>query len=248
MLCCRVSGQKVVQFTQIKSASGASIQHVQGRITYMSGTPFTAEQVDKIHSLVTIAVAAALPKVVAKYDDPSLVLKNLGDRGNEFAQHIETALEEAVNRTLVLIRHRQVSLLPSPGTSLEVFGRKTNGIYPWTEFSKNVLLRAKPIAPSTRFEIGVVELARNATNEEIIANLSGRYAFEADSACAVIAELAMSSGAGTKVDLLNDKGVNIFFIGPLIVSLYRSGDKGDWRVDAYRDNMILKGSRIFCLL
>lgn len=214
----------------------------------MSGTPFTAEQVDKIHSLVTIAVATALPKVVAKYDDPSLVLKNLGARGNEFAQHIETAIEEAVNQTLVLIRHRQVSLLLSPGTSLEVFGRKTNGIYPWTEFSKNVLLRAKPIAPSTRFEIGVVELARNATNEEIIANLSGRYAFEADSACAVIAELAMSSGAGKKVDLLNDEGVNIFFIGPLIVSLYRFGDKGDWRVDAYRYKMIFKGSRIFCLL
>src|SRR3990167_10887199 len=65
------------------------------------GTPFTPGQLAKLQTVVNIAVATALPKVAEKYD-PKVVLKALEGRGEVFAGHIETMLEQAINSMLVL--------------------------------------------------------------------------------------------------------------------------------------------------
>lgn len=115
------------------------------------GTPFAPGQLQKLQTVINIGIATALPKVAEKYD-PKVVLKALEGRGEIFAGHIETALEQALNSMLVLAPKGSVAVTLAERHDPDTFYRTRSGLYVWDDYRNLVVAKAKPSEAGTIFK------------------------------------------------------------------------------------------------
>jgi|GEM_PF-3561016 len=200
----------------------------------MSGTPFTTGQLGKLQSIVSIGVTTALPKVAERFGDPKVVLKALEGRGEIFAGHLEGALEQAINRILILIPRDPVSLTVDKHHEPDAFYRSRSGeIYVWDEFRKRIVSKAKSTKEGTSFKVNVSELVQDATDEQIEGALAKNHLFDESAVCAIIAEMIGKQPNGEAGDLINNSYANLFYTASCVVSVFWSGGDRRWGVYAW---------------
>ncbi len=196
------------------------------------GTTFAPGQVSKLQNDVNIAVATALPKVVDKLD-PKVVLRALEGRGEIFAGHIETALEQAIGRMLVLMQKGATITFDSRHDP-DSFFRTRKGLWVGEEFRFRVVAKAEASTTVPAFKH--VDLPLDMNDAKIEKRLGDRHFFTETETCALIADLIAKQEGGTEGELLNNGYSDLFYLVSCVVRVVWYADGRKWRVCTWRRN------------
>lgn len=207
----------------------------------MTGTPFTAGQLGKLQSILTIGVSTALPKVATKLGDPKAVLKALDRKGEILAGHLEVALESAIRCMLVLVPLKEVSLTLSACREPLRFFQTRKGLWAYGDFNNLVVAKAKPVDAGTKFPVNISEIAAEdgAIDAEIEAALPKQHLFDESAVCAIVAEMISKQPNGETGDLENTGCANLLYTSSCVVvvvwySVGREWDVNTWHRVDYR--------------
>ena len=198
----------------------------------MSGTPFTPGQLGKLQSVVSVAVATALPKAAARFNDPKAVLKALDGKGKIFAGHLESALEEAIGRMMVLVSRPLVTVSLTERHDPDAYYQIKKGLHVWGDFRERVVAKARPTEAGTTFTLAVADLGRDATDEDIEAALPTAHLFSETAACAAIAGLIAGQPHGGVGSLLTER-VNLFYTSSCVVFADWHAVSREWNVSPW---------------
>lgn len=211
----------------------------------MSGTAFSTGQMAEFASSVNGALAAALPKVAAKFGDPKAVLAGIKDKSEVLAGRLESSIEDVVKSMMALIRRPQLALTLSQRRDPASFFRSRDGLYVWDGFI-DALRNAKPAEAGTTFRVNVDELGETLTDEEIENGLPKSHLWDESALCAVIAEMISKQSEGGEGDLLNNGYANLFYTFSCVVFVWYAVDRRwhvhAWERDAHRWHA---GRRVF---
>ncbi len=211
------------------------------------GTTFAPGQLSQLGSIINIGVATALPKLAEKYGDPKAVLRALDGRGQIFASHIETALEQAINSMLDLAPIGTTTIALGERHDPDVFYHTRSGLYVWDDFRARVVTKAKPSEAGTTFKVDRFELMRDLTDAEIELPLPKNHFFDETVVCAVIAGLIARQANGEEGLLMNNGRANLFYTGSYVVRVDWDAGRRLSSVDTYRRDVIRwrAGLRVF---
>ncbi len=192
-----------------------------------------------------IGVATALPKITEKFRDPKRILKAFVGRGEVFAGYLETALEAAIKRMLMLIRCKPVTVTLGKPHDPVAFYQARAGLRISDGFNDLVASKAKPVEAGAKFALNIDELAEPMTDIEIEAALPENHIFDESAICAIVAEMISKQQNGEAGDLLNNGGANLLYTSSCVVRVsWRGG--GGWFVGTWRrgDYGWYAGSRV----
>ena len=210
------------------------------------GTPFTPGQLGKLQTVVNISVATVLPKVAEKYD-PKVVLKALEGRGEIFAGHIKTMLEQAINSMLVLAPKgtSTITLLERPDP--DAFYRTRTGLYVWDDFRSRIVKNAKSSEAGLVVKVDNAELMRDLTDAEIEGALPKSHIFDETVLCVLIAGLIAKQANGEEGTLQSNGYANLFYTSSCVVSVYWFAGNREWDVYTWErsDGRWSAGFRVF---
>lgn len=198
------------------------------------GTTFTPGQLAQFSNNISIGIATALPKLVEKYD-PKVVLKALEGRGEVFAGHLETALEQAINSMLVLAPKGTTTIMLEKRHDPDAFYQTRSGLYVWDDYRSRIVANAKPSEVGTTLKVENAELVRDLSDEEIESALPKDHLFTETQVCVVIAELIAKQPNGeSRGALLNNGFANLFYTSSCVVRVRWSADDREWDVHTWQ--------------
>lgn len=116
------------------------------------------------------------------------------------------------------------------------FYKTRRGLWVSTVFLHRVVARAKKSAAGKSFNLQHATLARDATDQEIEAELPGTHLFDETDVCAVIEGLIAKQQNGEAGTLLNNGYANLFYTSSCVVGVYWHADDRRWVVSAWRRN------------
>ncbi len=124
-----------------------------------------------------------------------------------------------------------------------VFYKTRKGLYVWDSFRERILPGEKPIGTAEETKLAGFDLARNAYDREIKAELSASHEVELWQ----IAALIEKQKNGEDGPLLNNGYANLFYARGFVVSVHWDGDDRKWNVNDWKpdDDGWGRGSRVF---
>ncbi|MDO8589902.1 MAG: hypothetical protein Q7R69_01345 [bacterium] len=200
----------------------------------------------KLQSIINIGVATALPRLAEKYD-PKVVLKALQGRGQIFAGHLGTALEQAINMMLVLEPRGSTTVTLTEEHDPVGFYLTRSGLYIWDDFWTDVVLRAKPTVAGTTFRVESYDMMQCAADKVIEGALPKVHLFNETGLCAIVAGLIARQLKGEKGELVNNGCSNLLYLHSCVVDVCWSVGFREWDVHAWRRDGVEwdAGGRVF---
>ena len=196
------------------------------------GTPFTSGQLSKLQNVTNIGVTTALPNVATKFD-PKTILKSLDGKGEIFAGYLETALEQALNKMLVLAPRGTTTITLTERHNPDSFYQTRSGLYVYDGFRNLVVAKAKPVEAGTVFKLDHSLLIRNLKNEQIEKSLPKKHLFDESVTCAIIATMIKEQPNGKEGELLNNGYANLFYTSSCVVLVRWDAVYAEWDVNAW---------------
>ncbi|MEK9185680.1 MAG: hypothetical protein AAB863_02790 [Patescibacteria group bacterium] len=196
------------------------------------GTTFNQGQLAQLSSIINIGIATALPKV-AKNLDAKTTLRALEGRGQEFAGHLELALEQALNNMLVLAPRGFVVVTLAERHDPDAFYWTRSGLYVWDDFRSKIVSGARPSEAGAIFKIERFDLTRQLGDEEIERALPKSHLFGDDAVCALVASLITRQPNGEEGVLLNNGYANLFYTSSCVVYAHWSAGGRGWDIHTW---------------
>lgn len=121
------------------------------------------------------------------------------------------------------------------------------GLYVFSSFESNILVKAESIKKGSAFEISSFELIKTADDKKIEDSLSKDHIFSETDVCAIIASLIEKQPKGEEGILLNNGYANLFYTHSRVVHVFWNAGFGEWLVYVwFRDGYSwLVGHRVF---
>jgi hypothetical protein len=198
----------------------------------MKEQDLTSSQLGELQALVSGGVSTALPKVAGKFGNLEAVLKALKGEEDVLARNFEMALEQAINRMLVLNYRRQGLLAISGRHEPSKFYRSHGNLWVHDDFKDAIASKAKPVKAGTKFALDIFEIRAEIglTNEEIEDAIHWDHLLDETAVCAIFAEMIGIQPYGRDGDLEVTGMANLVFTASCVVSLDWDVDDRQWSV------------------
>jgi hypothetical protein len=113
------------------------------------------------------------------------------------------------------------------------FYQRSPGLYVYDEYRRYIVEEAKPTQSASPITLRRFVLDRDASDEDIEAELGPNHVFTESEVCWIVAELTGKQEGGAVGDLDNTGKVNLFYTLSWVVGVRWGADGRGWRVDAW---------------
>lgn len=113
------------------------------------------------------------------------------------------------------------------------FFQDRKGLYVWSSFKNNIVLKAEKVPMPFAKDICSFKLTKSANDKEIETELPEKHLFSENELCAILTDLIFKQPKGEEGTLLNNGNWNLFYTESFVVCVHWSSVAGGWRVSTW---------------
>jgi hypothetical protein len=173
------------------------------------------------------------------------VFNKLG--GLEGAKRFLQGAVELVIKSVLTLLNAAVASKEVKDFNPDTFYQTRKGLWVSDEFNSRVLSKAKSVKKLPATTLKALELAQDATDDQIIAGLPENYEWDVSEALARIASMIEAQPEGKEGDLVNNGYANLFYVPGCVVYVHWNADNRGWGVYVWDrgDDRWGAGCRVF---